>query len=500
MYIGMGNGPVEVVISSDKLNAYVFVPEEVRALDPEAVKAALQEAGVICGINDEALISFAAAPQAQPVLVAEGLPPQRGEDERVEWFFAAENQTRDDKNDQLPDQIDFRDTSTVVSVEAGTLLARKHPAVPGVPGTAVTGEPLPPPEPRRVELKAGKNVELQSGGTKAFSQVDGRPWFKQAGNTYIINVDPLLVQKGDVSIKTGHIRFKGDVRVLGNVGEAMQVEASGNVEITGLVTRATIISGGRLVVRRGVINSRLKAGSTFSGARKLSFMLRDIKAGLEQIGLALEQLQRNKDFQQVNFGRLIMTLLDTRFKNLRPLVKNSLRQIASARGDIPEEVTRCGKSLQCLIGLNPLTVKSFSAVTRDVNEASRVLEDEAVTPADIIIHSAMSASLQCSGNVMVIGQGCVNTTINADGHVNIKGSFKGGEIFCEGNAEIQELGSSLGVPPLVRVGATGQIRVRRAFAGAILQVGQRKHVLAQDMGSFKVRLAKSGELELIAGL
>ncbi|MGQ9824880.1 MAG: hypothetical protein ACUVSK_07770, partial [Desulfotomaculales bacterium] len=87
--------------------------------------------------------------------------------------------------------------------------------------------------------------------------------------------------------------------------------------------------------------------------------------------------------------------------------------------------------------------------------------------------------------------------IYAGGNVVVKGSFKGGEIFCEGNAEIQELGSNLGAPPVVRVGPKSFIKVGGAFSGAVLQVGQRRVTLSQQMGSFRARLNKEGELDII---
>ncbi len=490
---------LKVVISDNKLEAYLSAHEEVVALDPESVRQALQAAGVTSGIKEEVLASFAASPQVQPVLVAEGDPPQPGVDERVEVFFngvALREGVADDGG-----RVDFRETSTIVSVEAGTLLAVKHPSRPGVPGKAVTGEELPPPAPRLFELRAGKGVELQENGTRVVALVDGRPWYKRTGNTFIFHVEPLLVHKGDVCIKSGNLRFKGDLKILGNVCEAMKVQATGCVEITGLVTRATVSSGGRLLVHRGVIGSILQAGTSFPGAKKLSFMLRDIQSNLDLLNQALEQLKRHQgnNLDRVDFGRVLLTLMDTKFKDLRSLVKNTLREIAAIRAEVPDEVSRCGRSLNCLVGLNPLTVKSFGDVIKDVESAVALLQEIAENPADVVVPSAMSSTIQSSGSVYVTRRGCVNTTINAGQNVVVKGSFKGGEIFCEGNAEIEELGSDLGVPPVVRVGAAGVIRVKRGFPGSVVQVGQRRLVLTQEMGSFKARLNKEGELDIIPG-
>lgn len=490
---------LKVAISEDKMKAYVSAPGEVAVLDPESVYKALQAAGVVFGIKEDAVISFAASPQSEPLLVAEGEPPQPGVDERLEVLF--DDGTLFERAVDEGKRVDFRETSTIVSVESGALLAVKHPPQPGLPGRAVTGEDLPPPPPRLLELRAGKGVELKENGTRVVALVNGRPWYKQAGNTYVFNVDPLLVHKGDVCIKSGNIRFKGDLKILGNVCEAMKVQATGCVEITGLVTRATVISGGKLQVHRGVIGSKLRAGSGFPGAKKLSFMLRDIQSNLDLLKQALEQLKRHQgnNLDRVDFGRVLMTLMDTKFKNLRSLVKNTLREIAAIRAEVPGEVARCGRSLNCLVGLNPLTVKSFGDVIKDVESAAALLQETAENPADVVVPSAMSSTIQSSGSVYVTQRGCVNTTINAGQDVVVKGSFKGGEIFCEGNAEVEELGSALGAPPVVRVGVAGVIRVKRAFPGSVVQVGQRRLVLTQEMGSFKARLNKEGELDIVPG-
>lgn len=489
---------LKVIISEDKLKAYILAPEGVGRLEPEAVRGALQEAGVVYGIHQEAVDSFAAGPVSQPVLVAEGDPPQPGEDERVEILFEITPSTKEDWEEK--ERVDFRETSNIVSVEAQTLLAVKHPSRPGVPGRAVTGEEIFPPEPKTLELRAGRNVELRENGTQVVALVSGRPWYKRVQNTYTFHVDPLLVFRGDVCLKSGNIRFKGDVKIFGNVCEAMEVQATGKVEIEGLVTRATVTSGSHLIIHGGVIASKIRAGITFAGAKKLSFLLNDIRTNLALLLQALEQIKEHteeKGIAQLGFGRILMALMDTKFKNLRSLVKAAQQQIAAAGSDIPQEITRVRRSLNCLVGLNPLTAKSFAELIQDIDAAINLLQEGAANPADVTVPFTLSSTILSSGSVYVTRRGCVNTIINAYQNVVIRGSFKGGEIFCEEKAEIEELGSTLGTPSVVRVGSAGIIQVGRAFPGAVLQVGQSRHVVTQEIGPLKAHLGKDGSLEII---
>jgi len=479
------------------LGVYISTLQEVEKLEQDTVYQALESAGVVFGIKEDVVRSFTNSPCQEPVLVAEGIPAQPGIDEYIELLFV--NNMVDDV--QAGDaQVDFRETSTIVSTEAGTVLAVKHPSRPGIEGRGVTGELLLPPTPRGVELRAGKGVEIRDEGTKAVALVNGRPWAKETAASCVVHVDPLLVHKNDVNIKSGNIRFKGDVKIMGNVSESMEVSATGSIEVMGMVMRAAVTSGGKLFVRKGMINSRIKAGRHLPGTEKISFLLQDLKNILEQVNGALGQLkvQESLGLGEADFGRVIMTLLDTKFRNIHPLVKNTMHQIAVLKNvQPPEELLKCGESLSCLVGLNPLTMKSFNDVHSDLSVALDALQQQKASPSDVTVYSAMMSDIQSSGSVYVTSQGCVGTVIVAGGNVVIKGPFRGGEIFCEGNVEVQELGSMLGVPPVVRVGARKQVNVGKAYPGGVIQVGQRRLVISQEMGSFKARLNKEGELDII---
>jgi uncharacterized protein len=66
-----------------------------------------------------------------------------------------------------------------------------------------------------------------------------------------ITVEPLLQLDG-VSIKTGNIKFLGTVIVKGNVEDGFNVDASGNIEVSGTVGKCRINAGGDIIVQQGV--------------------------------------------------------------------------------------------------------------------------------------------------------------------------------------------------------------------------------------------------------
>ncbi|MFZ5634300.1 MAG: DUF342 domain-containing protein [Bacillota bacterium] len=487
---------VKISISRDKMTASIHVQGNPDYIDIEDIYRELDEAGVKFGLKEYEINLFSVTPSKTPVVVAEGVAPVPGKDGYMEILF---DKKRPDSVDTDADTVDFRETSTIISVEAGTQLVEVYPPVPGMEGIAVTGESVEPPKLKEIKLQAGKGVVLNSEGNRAFARVNGRPWIKEAGLTRIIHCEPVYVHNGDVDIKTGNLRFKGDVKISGNICEAMEVQVSGNVEVQGLVTMAKIISGGKIIVYGNVISSKLRAGILFPGAKKLGFMISDVQTELQGLARALDQLNSKKiiDFEVVEFSRVVLGLLDSRFKNIRPLVKNIQGFVKNKTEELPEEVIEVINSLSCFSGLRPLNEEVFNNVINQVENAIEMLfQNKGQANASIVIRSALSSVIQSAGSVTVNGQGCVNTNITAGGEVIINGSFKGGEILSEGNVEINELGSSLGVPPVVRVATGSTIKVRKAYGGSVIQVGNRRVTLTKEMESFKARLNKEEQLEL----
>ncbi|HBV97704.1 MAG: hypothetical protein JL50_03325 [Peptococcaceae bacterium BICA1-7] len=487
----------KIAISRDKLTASIYSLANCDYIDKDEIYKVLKSEGITFGVKDQEINNFSLYPTRETVVIAEGNPPLPGKDGYMEVLFS--KAPRDIPDNEI-DAIDFRETSNIVSVEAETQLVEVYPPVFGIEGLAVTGEVLPAPKPRVITLKAGKGVKLNEEGSKAFALVNGRPWIKDAGLTKVINCDPIYVHNSDVDIKTGNLRFIGDVKITGNVCEAMEVHVTGNVEVQGIVTMARIVSGGKLTIYGNAISSRLRAGIIFPGAKKLGFMFADINTELQNLNTALEQLSKMKviDFSVVDFGRVVLGLLDSRFKNIRPLIKNIQTFLGNKPStDIPIEIVQTIGMLSCFTGLKPLNKEMFDEVIVEVEDILNTLnKNNENYGGSINVKSALSCIIQSSGNVSVTGQGCVNTNITSGGNVSIRGSFKGGEILSEGHVDINELGSNLGAPPVVRVAAKSTVKVRKAYEGSIIQVGKRRVTLTREMDLFRARLNNEDQLEI----
>jgi len=225
----------------------------------EEIRGLLQSAGVVHGIDDEAVRRFIDYPTYnEKVPVAEGTKPQNGADAEIIYNFNVyrEEVQLKEKNGR----VDFRELNLVENVEAGQILATKKPPEEGVAGRTVTGKSLPAKPGKNTQIEIGKNVKLSDDGMSAISTINGQVLLIVGK----INVEPIYTVEGDVNFKTGNILFLGTVIVKGNVEDGFTVKAAGNIEVMGSVGKCTLDAEGEIIVHQGILGKnegKVRAGS-----------------------------------------------------------------------------------------------------------------------------------------------------------------------------------------------------------------------------------------------
>lgn len=245
------DGRVLVKVAQDRLTATVEVyPQEAggKPVDLETARRALADAGVVHGIDEAALAHAVGTAGGTPVVVARGEPPKEGADAHFLYGFR-ESAERGRPAELEDGRVDFYNLNLIENVRAGTVLVTKIPPEPGTPGTAVTGEPLPPRPGRDLALLPGKNTELTQDGTRLVASADGQVVLLAKNR---VAVYPVYDVKQDVDFTTGNIEFFGAVRVRSSVRDGFRVVAEADIEVGGMVDSATLKAGGNVLVRNGI--------------------------------------------------------------------------------------------------------------------------------------------------------------------------------------------------------------------------------------------------------
>ncbi|MFP5501107.1 MAG: DUF342 domain-containing protein [Candidatus Sericytochromatia bacterium] len=238
---------VKVIFKERDTEAWVKL-EPAIAVDPAMVKRALQEQGVVVGIDEGAVLQAAYYPSEEPTKVAQGIPPQHGADAKITYYFRMGAASAGKPLELEDGRVDYRELGNIENVTKGQVLATKTPPGMGIPGKNVRGEEIPAKNGKEVHLRAGQNAVLSEDEMHVTSLIDGQP--KVDGKR--ISVQPIIVISSDVDFSTGNINFQGSVKIGGNVLPGFTVKATQDVEIGGVCEGASIEAGGKVTVKGGV--------------------------------------------------------------------------------------------------------------------------------------------------------------------------------------------------------------------------------------------------------
>ena len=246
---------IDIYISNNKLKASVHItPPKHGGMGPniQSLKTALADKNIIYGVDEEILHNICKTPiYNKNIVVAQGTKPVSGIDGTYEILFRI---VKDLKPKEREDgTVDFHNLDIVENVKQNQILCTITPPTKGTDGISVTREKIPCINGKPVPSLLGKNTKLSKEGTAIIATVDGQVDY-DCGK---INVNETLLIKDNVDTSTGNLKVTGNVVINGAVQQGFVVEAAGNIEIYGGVSSATIIAGGNIILRSGVIGSKL---------------------------------------------------------------------------------------------------------------------------------------------------------------------------------------------------------------------------------------------------
>ncbi|MBR4153695.1 MAG: DUF342 domain-containing protein [Selenomonadaceae bacterium] len=232
-----------VELSRDKMKATIKYDTRAGARLPtkEMVMEALAEAGVVYGIDEEAIDRGIGSLTA--FVAAEGVRPVNGENAYIDRKFNLGIQGKPVVDEY--DKVDYKDLNLFVLAKENQTLAIRIPQTKGTNGKNVLGEVVTAQNGRPIPMPEGKNTKVV-GEHRLIATVNGQIVDKGSR----ISVDPRLTIKGSVGVSTGDVEFDGTIQIGGNVEPGFKVKATGDIEIRGSINGAEVtgrnvyISGG----------------------------------------------------------------------------------------------------------------------------------------------------------------------------------------------------------------------------------------------------------------
>ncbi|GGH17778.1 DUF342 domain-containing protein [Paenibacillus segetis] len=246
---------LSVTINEDKTVAYLqfLKKEDSFTCSADVLRHFLQNNNVKHGIQQDIVERFAANPREyffSRTPIAIGNEPVDGVNGSIRYAIQLDDDQHFRPAEGEDGKVDYKDVTRLNNVRKGQIIAELVPAVPGRPGMAVTGVPIPCRDGKEAILKVGKNVVLNPEQNAMYAAIDGLVTMTEKGK---MNVFPIYEINGNVDYGTGNIEFVGTVVVRGNVLTGFKVTAAGDIRVIGGVEGAELFAGGSIDITGGII-------------------------------------------------------------------------------------------------------------------------------------------------------------------------------------------------------------------------------------------------------
>jgi|TARA_Y100000310_G_scaffold340656_1_gene437214 hypothetical protein len=248
---------VSLDLSDDKMSAKatLITAHGGENFGVEGITEKLIAEGVVKGLDDDVLhrlcnkAQFAPAGEAFKEVVARGKSAEPGIPSSFEYHVIPLQDRVLAPNKREDGTRDMHDLGEIPSVKPGDKLMSLIPAHAGEAGYNVLGEVLESVVPTDVPFEVGEGTAVSDTDPNLLVATMAGVLMKIRNG---VSVSEALMVK-DVDLTVGNVEYDGNVMVKGNIKEGMLVKASGDVIVDGIIESATIISGGDVTIKLGII-------------------------------------------------------------------------------------------------------------------------------------------------------------------------------------------------------------------------------------------------------
>lgn len=428
----------------------------------------------------------------EKILLAKGECPLNEEDDRIEMKIS---ETDDDMN-FVPDErgnIDFKSIGSIKSVHKGDTIAILYQGKPGQNGRDVYNNEVKFKSGKKINIKASEGCKVEDN--KIISLEEGKPCIK--GKTfYVYKVHK--VEK-DVDLKTGNIKFIGDVFISGNVTQAMKVEAGNSIQIQKDAENCTINAKGDISIAGNVILSKVTAGGQDVSNLKQIDNMKLLKNQLEEMMEAVVQIKKfNLLGNGVSDGEVIKVLIEKKFRLIPKICIDIINNSDEERGIEEKNLIELVKSK--LLGFGPLSIRIYGEIDPiidSINKNLQLLNESLAIPVNVKLSYCQDSTINSSGDIYITGRGeYVSSLTGSNGiYFEVPQSVaRGGTLKANKEIRCKNVGSTGGVNTQLIVEKDGQIFADTVFQNTTFLIGSKRYNFEEAAKDVHAFLDEKGDI------
>jgi len=475
---------LKISTSQDKMQAFISI----RYINPKIngivvhhcyttsdIKSELAKARIIFGIIDIVVENIGLS-NCKNELIARGKNCVDGIDDKIKINFNAKK-SFNNMVEETTGNIDFKSIGSIEAVHRGDVIAVLIKGTEGLDGCNVFGKRIVHKKSRIMKLKASSGCEVRDFD-KVVALIDGKPCVK--GNTFYVY--KLHELKDDVDIKSGNIKFIGDIVVYGGVKEGMTVDCGNCLKIYKDIERAVIKSKNNIEIMGNVITSKVMGGGDDVVTLRCITNLENINLILKNLILVIEEIKKSDLLGKgKKDGEIIKVLIENKFKNLTRLCISAIAFLNVRKESATEEVL-VTMLRNKFIGLGPIKIKHYGEIDRVINlidEKIEYLKCLVSLPVEVKFSYCQDSKIESTGNIILTGKGeYVSEIISNDGvyFMDLKSVTRGGSITAKNLIKCRKVGSPAGVPTILSVERHGEVWIDTAYQNTKILVGSKEYI------------------------
>ena len=386
-------------------------------------------------------------------------------------------------------KIDYKNVYSIVNVKEGDILAEIIPRIDGENGYNVCGEELKRKFSKNRPIKIGEGCKIDNN--KIISTRNGRPSSKNG----VISVNSVYKVQ-NVDLKSGNVKFIGDIEIEQGVSEGMTVSAGNSIFINKDVDSAVISAGGEINIKGNIIKSKVTTGQIDMEKKLYLDNLKNLKNDIRELIECSEELMKRTNMT-MSFPEVIKVLIENKFRNVSKLTFKIISE--SINLEIKEHEV-IGFLQNKFAGANISSIKDKSQLIKFeelIDNEIDFYEDDMIIQSDINIAYCQDSLIKSTGKIQVTGKGTYVSNIIALKEVefiNKKAVARGGKISSMKSVALGTVGSPAGVRTIVEVPENGVITAEIAYVNTQFFFGKKSKIIDSDCRNVKAYVDEFGDV------
>ena len=290
----------EMILKSKRVQT-----KEIEKYSADDIIEQLKNNKIINGIIYDKICELCESGSKDEVLIVRGMKAEDDIPDEIDLHFELEEKTifGDNNHDET---VDYKNIKSISNVKEGEIIAKIIPGKIGKNGINIYGNEVKRVIARNKPIKAGNGCKIE--GDKIISTKQGRP---SMSNGLFSIISTYTVR--NVDLKSGNIKFFGDVEVSESIEEGMEVACQGMLIVHKDITSAKAIAKGNIITRN-IIQSNIIAGG--HDAQKLSY-LESLNNFFDEIRVLISTIEKmNQKAPNKKIGELFKNLIEQRHKKI----------------------------------------------------------------------------------------------------------------------------------------------------------------------------------------